>query len=156
MTPPSRSYWPGVEQPARAVERLAASQTGQVQFALQDLLPLANQAGAGVTAPGEGSAIGSILGFIVAIILFAIIVNVIALLWGLLIGGYVERFLNRFKPETEADRKAKLAIAEIQRRRKLEEEMKAGAVCREPSWRPDHAAHIYLHQRPDIRRFICH
>ena len=121
-----------VEQPARAVERLAASQTGQVQFALQDLIPLANQAGAGVAAPGEGSAIGSLLGIIIAIVLFAIIVNVIALLWGLLIGGYVERFLNRFKPETEADRKAKIAIAEIQRRRKLEEEMKAGASAASP------------------------
>jgi hypothetical protein len=118
-----------VERPADAIQRLASSQSGQVQFALQELLPLAQQAGNGTAAPGEGSLIGSLIGFIFAIIVFFLLANIFSLLWGLIIGGYVERFLARFKEETDDDRRAKVAIAEIQRRKKLEVEMKAESAA---------------------------
>lgn len=116
-----------IENPAGTVNRLIGTETGQVQVSLQEILPLAQQAGAGRSAPSSGNIISSILTFVLAIIAFVLFINIFALLWGLIIGGYVERFLARFKEETEDDRKAKKAIEGIRQRKALEEQMKQEA-----------------------------
>jgi hypothetical protein len=115
-----------VENPAATVQRLIQNEVGVVRSSLEQVLPLAQQAG-GTSAPSSGSIIGSIIGIILAIIVFVLVVNVFALLWGLIIGGYWERLINRFRPETEADRKAKLAIEAIKQRKALEVQMKEEA-----------------------------
>lgn len=113
-----------VENPAANVQRLINEQSGQVQAALQSILPLAEQAGPGTPAPSPGSIITDILSFIGAIVLFVVLVNVISLVWGLLIGGFVERFLARLRPESDEDRSAKATIGEMRRRKELEEQFK--------------------------------
>jgi hypothetical protein len=113
-----------VENPAGAIQQLINQQSGIVQASLQQILPLAEQAGAGTPAPASGDIVGEILMFVVAVVVFIIAINVISLLWGLLIGGFVERFMARFKPETDADRSARATIEEIRRRKGLEEQLR--------------------------------
>jgi hypothetical protein len=113
-----------VEDPAGSIERLIQQQTGQVQASLQELLPLAQQAGPGTPAPPGGDIVTEVLTIVAAVIIFIVVVNVIALLWGLLIGGFVERFAARLKPETDADRRAKATIEDIRRRKELELQMR--------------------------------
>jgi hypothetical protein len=122
-----------VENPAGAVQKLIQEETGtNLQPALQRILPMAQQAGDGTAAPGQGSIIGDILTFVVAIIGLLVVINVFALVWGLLIGGYVERAWQRVKPKSEEEiqrnLRAKQVKEDIARRRKLEEEMHAEAT----------------------------
>ncbi len=112
-----------VEDPAGNVRRLAEQERGQVQWALQQLEPLAVQAGPGEAAPSGGDTISSILTFLLAVVLFILVINVVALLWGLLLGGYWERLVNRLKPKTEADLEAERVRQDIRRRKELQEQM---------------------------------
>jgi len=114
-----------IEDPAGTVSRLLQN-TGpdtQVNFALQQIAPLAEQAGAGTPAPDSGNILQSILSFVLAAVLLIVIMIAVSLLWGLLIGGYVERFVARFRPKTEADLKAQQAIDDIRRRKELQARM---------------------------------
>lgn len=119
-----------VENPVARVNALAETETGQVQSALQQMqsiLPADPGELPGRDAPGSGNLFSSILTFIIAAIAFIILINLFAIAWGLLIGGYVERFLARFRPESEADRQAKLAVEQFKRNKELEDQMKTQA-----------------------------
>ena len=117
-----------VEEPAANVSRLAQQESGQVQWALQQLEPLAAQAGPGETAPSGGDMLSSVLTFLLAVVLFVLVINVIALVWGLLLGGYWERLVNRLKPKTEADLEAERVRQDIRRRKELQEQMEKEAA----------------------------
>ncbi len=117
-----------IEEPGTVVQRLIQEEQGKnLQPALEAILPLAQQADPGITAPSSGNLVSSILTFVLAVIVFVLIANVFALLWGLLIGGFVERALIRMRPKTEADIKAELVRDDIRRRKALEVEMKQAA-----------------------------
>lgn len=122
-----------VENPAGVVEALIQEEAGtNLQPALQQILPMAQAAGKGTAAPGQGSIVGDVFSFIIALIVLLVVINVFALVWGLLIGGYVERAWQRFKPKSEEEKQrnlqAKQMKEDIARRRKLEEEMQAAAA----------------------------
>ncbi|GAB4509343.1 MAG: hypothetical protein OHK0046_04150 [Anaerolineae bacterium] len=125
-----------VERPGDAVARLITTQSGQVQFALQEIQDLANQANPGTSAPSQGNILQSILDFVIAVIVFILVINIFAIAWGLLIGGYVERFLARFRPKTEADLEAERVRQDIERRKLLQAEMEAASKTQAAEFGP--------------------
>ncbi len=121
-----------VENPIGRVNALAQSETGQVQVALQEvqqILPQNPDELPGRDAPSSGNIVASILTFVIAAIVFIVLINIFAIAWGLLIGGYVERFFARFRPESDADRQAKLAVEQFKKNREMEDRMKEQAAA---------------------------
>lgn len=127
-----------VEDPAKTIERLIGEEPGtNLQQSLQRIYPLAQQAGNGTSAPKPGGIIRDILAFVASIIVLWVVVNIFALIWGLLIGGYFERAWQRFKPKSEEEKlrneKAKQVRLDIERRRKLEVQLREESAKEAPS-----------------------
>jgi len=122
-----------IEDPSGTVEQLITETDGNIQVALQGILPLAQQADPGTGAPPTGSFIGGIFWFIVAIIFAVVVVNLFAIIWGLLIGGFVDQAINAITPKTEEQKRFAEERAAIKKQREREEELKKQMAAEAPS-----------------------
>jgi len=122
-----------VEDPSGTVQNLIAETDGNIQAALQELLPLAQQADPGTGAPSSSGFFSSIFWFIMALIFIVLVVNLFAILWGLLIGGFVDQAINAIKPKTEEQKRFAEERAAIKKQRVREEELKKQMAAEAPN-----------------------
>jgi hypothetical protein len=115
-----------VENPVAAVERLLGSAQGVEVAALQNVMPLAQQAGAGRTAPRDAGFFSSLMSFLIPLIVVAILTPILVVVWRLLIyPNIVAPLRERFRPkseeellkkkELEAEKAARIAAIELQK-----------------------------------------
>ncbi len=123
-----------VENPSATIDRLLVNESVSlpIKTALATVKPLADEVGAGTSAPSPSGIIGDVITLVISGILFIAVAWIIAIAWGLLIGGYVERFWERIRPKSEADiarnEEAKRNVEQIRERKRLEEELRSSTV----------------------------
>ncbi len=115
-----------VENPAARIEILIPQETGAVQNALQQTLPIAQQVQGGTPAPQPGNLPRAIFDIVLPIILLIILALIVSPIWRLLFRpNVVDTIYDAVRPKSQEeieDRKRQKADREVIRLRKEEEQ----------------------------------
>jgi hypothetical protein len=115
-----------VENPAARIEALIPQETGAVQAALNQILPVAQQVGQGTLAPRPGELPRAILDVVLPVIVLIILALIISPVWRLLFRpNVVDTIYDAVRPKSQAEveaRKQAQADRQVIRQRKEEEQ----------------------------------